>query len=166
MVSWKELMENAGSGNFEPLPSGDYDVEVVKSEPTTSSTGKLMYKVQMKVTGGPHNGRIVFNQFVVSPENANALGFFFTHMRALGLDAAFFSNEPDSATIAGAMVGKRSRVTLTQRDWNGSPRNEVKKMVPVAAGAAAPRTLPSPPIPPQEPQAVIPSPPSPPASPF
>lgn len=148
-MNYAELMQNASSG-FDPLPAGDYDVEVVKSENTTSSTGKTMFKVQMKVLNGPHAGRIVFNQFVVSPTSPNALGFFFQHMRVLGLDGNYFAQNPSEEAIAAALVGRRCRVTVAIRTYQGNPTNTVKKLVALAqtpagpAAAAAPAAVATP----------------------
>lgn len=132
-IQWKELMENAGS-DYEPLPSGDYDVEISKSEPKTSQNGKSMFKVQMKVLSGPHANSILFHQFVVSPDSPNALSFFFQHMRALGLDATFFAQQPTEQAVADALLGRRATVNVGQRDWQGKAQNEVKKVTPLTGG--------------------------------
>jgi hypothetical protein len=166
-IQWKTLMENAGS-DFEPLPSGDYDVEVTKCEPKMSSTDKLMYKVQLKVLGGPHANRVLFHQFVVSPDSPNALSFFFQHMRALGLDSQFFAASPSEQSVADALLGKRARVSVGQKDWQGQTRNEVKKVAPLtgAVAAAAAPSVPAPSVPGAVAAAPTLAVPAPPAAPF
>lgn len=163
-------MANAGSG-FDPLPPGDYDVEIVKSEAKQSSSGKTMFAVQMKVLNGPNANRVVWNQFVVSPENPNALSYFFQHMAILGLDAQFFAANPPEATVASALVGRRCTVTLDQRTWQGTIRNNVKslkKLAGVPAAPAAPAAAPAAPAPAPAAPAAAPAPapvPEPPATP-
>lgn len=138
-ISWQNLMDEAtaGGGSFEPLPIGDYNVVIDEASHTTTQSGKLMFKTKMKVEGGPHDGRFVWNQFVISPESPNALSIFFTQMKALGLDSAFFAGQPNEDTIASTLRGRRCTVSLQQREWQGQVRNEVKKIVPASAGAAA-----------------------------
>ena len=135
-INWTDLMANAGDSNFDPLPVGDYDVEISKAETKQSQSGKTMYAVQFKVLNGPHAGRLVFNQFVISPESPGALNFFFQHMRALGLDAGFFQQSPSDDQITTALLGRRARITVAMKTYNGSERNDVKKIAPLAGGAA------------------------------
>ena len=138
-VSWQNLLDEAskgGGGNYDPLPIGDYSVVIDEATHTNTQSGKLMFKTKMKVEGGPHNGRFVWNQFVVSPESPNALSIFFSQMRALGLSAEFFAGQPGEDAICGALAGRRCNVTLAQREWKGQVRNEVKTIKPAVDGAA------------------------------
>lgn len=164
MVNYADLLANASEG-FDPVPSGQYDVEVVKSEPKTSSTGKSMFKVQFKILSGPHAGRLVYNQFVVSPESPNALSFFFQHMKVLGLDATFFAQNPSDAQIAAGLLNARCRITVGQRDWQGQAQNTVKKVLPLPSTGGVP---PAPPMPPTPPAPTVPPAPAPglPSTPF
>lgn len=145
-IDWAKLMDSAGS-SFEPLPSGDYDVAVTEAVATTSSTQKLMYKVKLRVETGPSAGRILWNQFVVSPDNPNALSFFFQHMAALGLDRSYFAAQPPPEQVATALENKRCRVTVGQRTFQGQLRNEVSKVMPPSspvASSPAPAPAPAP----------------------
>lgn len=145
-VSWKDLLTEAaaGGGSFEPLPDGDYPVVIEKATPAQSSGGKLMFKVEMRVESGPHAKRIIWNQFVISPESANALSMFFGQMKTLGLGEEFWAAEPNEDIVASALVGRRCTVALTQREWNGQIRNNVKSVKPAAGGVPdAPVAVPS-----------------------
>ena len=143
-VSWNNLLEEAAAsgGGYEPLPDGDYDVVITEATHTQTSTGKLMFKVKMKVESGPHANRIVYNQFVISPDSPVALSIFFNQMRALGLTQEFFAGSPSENQVCAGLVNKRAIVTLTQREYNGQQRNEVKSLKAPAGGnpavAAAP----------------------------
>lgn len=145
-VNWKDLMQASG-GSFEPLPVSDYEVEVIKAEAASTSTGKLMYKMTMNVVSGPHTNRKVWTNQTLSPENPNALAMFFNAMGALGLDADFFNTNPSPDAVAQALVGRYAVVSLKQREWNGSMRNEVtaikksnraSSMFPGVGGGTAP----------------------------
>lgn len=157
-IDFKQALQEAKGASMDALPIGDYDVEVAKSEATVSSNGKPMIKVSMKVVGGPYERRTVLNQFVMSQDNPVALSIFFRHMRAFGLDEQFFmslgrgSIEP----VANALLGRRARLTLGHREWQGETRNEVKAVkpytgAPTAGPAAGPVSTPGPVAPPLAP---------------
>src|SRR5688572_26279232 len=95
-MDWGQLVEQAKEGGgFEPLPVGDYDVEVTESRHQKSKASqKDMFVVRFKVVNGPYANRSVWNNFVISPENGNALAIFFRQMNALGLPAEFFAQNP------------------------------------------------------------------------
>jgi len=139
MPTWKDLLQEAqasgGGGNYEPLPNGQYDVKIVKSSHKIAQSGKSMFEVEMQVVSGPHANRRVWNRFVVTPENPKALGYFFSNMRILGLTTEFFAAQPSDDQVAAALENKVCRVELGQSEYNGSVRNEVKKIL-AAEGAA------------------------------
>lgn len=130
-INFGQLMEQASAG-FEPVPDGTYDVEVVKADAVTSSTGKPMIKVQHTIQGGPHNGRKLFDQFVISADNPNALGFFFEHMLAFGLDKTFFASNPGLELVAQTLVGRRARAKVGTRTWQNREQNDVQGYSPAA----------------------------------
>lgn len=129
-MDWDTLQKQAAAA-FDPIPKGEYAMTVVKSEAVTASTGKPMIKVNMRVDGGPNNGRLVFNNFVVSTDNPNAMGFFFRHMKAFGLDADFFGTSPSMPQVADALLGRSALVSLDIRQYQGQDQNDVKSMKPL-----------------------------------
>jgi hypothetical protein len=139
-IDFARALQEARGASMEALPVGDYDVEVAKSEATTSSNGKPMIKVNMKVIGGPYERRSVLNQFVMSQENPVALSIFFRHMKAFGLTEDWFMQLGRSGSlepVATALLGRRARLTLGHRDWQGETRNEVKAVKPYTGAPAA-----------------------------
>lgn len=143
-ASFSDLIKAAEDAGFSNCPPGTYDARVVAGEAKTTSAGKDMIVVKFEIVGGPHGGRKVPNNFVISPENANALGFFFRHMRALGLDSAYFTQNPSTAKVAADLVGKTCRIEVGTRVWNGEEREDIKSiMAPVADGAAGPTPMPA-----------------------
>lgn len=142
--SWRQLMDQASAG-FEPVPAGPYDAEIIKAEYKQASTGKDMWIVQFKVLAGPYANRTIYNQFVLSEDNPNALGIFFRHMAVLGLDGEFFGMLPEGQAghdaIAGAMIGSKAKITVSQREYpkgSGTMRNDVNDVQASQLGANAP----------------------------
>lgn len=129
-ASFADLLKAAEDAGFSNCPPGTYDVKIVAGEAKATSAGKDMIVVKFELIGGPHGGRKVSNNFVISPENANALGFFFRHMRALGLDNAYFAKNPAPAQVAADLVGRTCRIEVGTRVWNGEEREDVKKILP------------------------------------
>lgn len=108
-------MEEAkkAESSFEPIPADDYDFVISKAEATKTAKGKDMYKVQAKVIHGDHARRVVFHNFTVSWESAQAMSIFFRQMGVLGLDADYFASEPTVEKVAADLVGKVFRGTVT-----------------------------------------------------
>lgn len=133
VIDFTQAMANAKKASFEPLPPGEYNVTCIESTPTESSNGKPMIKTKWQVEDGLSIGKKVFNQFVFSADNDNALNFFFQHMKFLGLDEAFFAAQPSWEHVAATIQGRRCRMQLEIREWQGQPRNDVKKILPPMA---------------------------------
>jgi len=138
-INWADLVKDAGettSGNYEPLPDGDYDLKVIEVKSTVSASGKTMFKLTTEVQGGAYNKRRIWDNLVVSPENKNALAIFFSKMAALGVPREFFFNNPSNAQIEASVDGKLFRAKVGTRTWNGDKRNEITKYYVATAGAA------------------------------
>lgn len=69
----KEVEENGG-GDFEPLPDGQYEVEVEKLELTESKKGDPMLTIWFKVIEGDHANQRLFYNKVMQPQNDRAFG--------------------------------------------------------------------------------------------
>lgn len=149
--SFSDLLKAAEDAGYSNCPPGTYDARVVAAETKTTGAGKDMIVVKFEIIGGPNGGRKVPNNFVISPENANALGFFFRHMRALGLDSAYFASNPSVQQVAGDLVNKVCRIEVGTRTWNGEEREDIKKIMPALGGqTAAPAPVAAQPFPAQQ----------------
>lgn len=135
--SWGDLLNDAGGSgdSFDPIPAGDYDFTIAQADATQTSNGKTMYKVRAKVEAGPHADRLVFDQFVISPENPTALGIFFRQMNVLGLNREFFAGNPSDHHVAEALIGKRFRGQVQIKTWQGQERNEIKQYFTAVSGS-------------------------------
>jgi hypothetical protein len=142
--SFADLQKVADEAGFALVPNGTYQAVVAKgAKVAKSSNDKEMIKVAFDLLPGqPAKGK-VFTQFVLSPENPAALGFFFRHMEALGLNREYFSSNPSLEQVAAALEGRSATIEVSTRKWNDQDRNEVKSIKPPKTGsngvAAAPK---------------------------
>lgn len=132
-IDWANLQQQAAAASM-ALPAGDYNLTVVQCTATQSKGGKPMFKTKFQVEDGPSQGRSVTNNFNLTTDNPVALRIFFRQMNALGLDSNFFAQNPTVEQIAAMMVGRRARVTLGVRKWQGEDQNEISAIAP-ALGA-------------------------------
>lgn len=164
--NWSDLLNDA-EDSFEPVPAGDYDLKIIKSEATLSKSGKSMWKICTEVLEGPYAKRKIWGQLTLSPESPTALGIFFRQMKALGLTQDYFAQDPSDSHVASALVGRQFRGQVGVRTWQGQERNEINNYT---ALSSAPNAAPSAPVIPQPGQgsgsapaaAVAPSPTTPP----
>lgn len=153
-IDFTRALNDAKGASFEALPVGDYDVEVAKTEAVTSSNGKPMVKTTFKVVSGPYEKRSIMSQFVLSVENPMAMAIFFRHMKAFGLTEEWFASLGQVASldpVASALLGRRARLSVGHREWQGETRNEVKGVKPYTGAPAmmttGPISSPTPPGP-------------------
>lgn len=133
-VNWSDLAKAAGESGFDAVPAGSYDVFIESCEAKTASTGKNMLKTRFKIENGPKQGSSIFNNFVLSPENPNALAFFFRHMSSLGLGSSYFESNPPLERVAADLMGRRCRIEVSIRTWNDTQQNQVDRVLPPASG--------------------------------
>jgi uncharacterized protein DUF669 len=133
-IGWSELRRAAGEAGFTPLPAGDYDLVVEEATGKQSSSGKDMIALKFSVESGPFQGRSVFTNIVISPDSAVALGFLFRKMSAFGLDEEYFEKNPTLEQVAEDLENRRCAAEVTQREWNGSIRNDINTIKPPSDG--------------------------------
>lgn len=136
VINFQSALQQAQTVSFQPLPDGTYDLVVIEAKPTESSTQKPMIRVKYRVETGPSAGKTVFNQYTFTSDNPTALAIFFRHMSFHGLDADFFMQNPPWEQVAATLMGRRVRVELGTRMWQGEPRNEVNRVMPPDAQTA------------------------------
>lgn len=136
-TNWAELVKDAGAsgGTFTALPASDYDLKVLSATATTTSTGKTMFKVKAEVQTGTYAKRLVFDNLVVSPDSAPAMGFFFRKMNALGLDENFFRSGPTDDQIAAAMEGRPFKGKVKIEKYQGQDKNAIDSYAPASTTA-------------------------------
>jgi hypothetical protein len=144
-IPWDELMDAASTSDFAPIPQSDYDVKIIETEATKSSTDKPMWKITTAVLNGPHEGRKVWTQTTLSVDNPDALAVFFRQMAAVGLTKEFFATKPSNQEIADALLGRQFRAKVTIREWQGTARNNIKNWNPIGAASRGPGGVSAPP---------------------
>lgn len=143
-TTFAELMDQAaeGAGGATPIPDNVYQFFVKTSKATVASTGKPMIVAQLVVVGGPYDGRWIYNNFVVSEDNPNALGIFQRHMEAMGIPhASIVQLGPISQglpTLADWLLNRQGMMVVGHRIWQGQTKNEVNDIRPLTAVGGIP----------------------------
>ena len=138
-MPWSQLIAEAEAGGAgEPVPEGPYRCEVTKAEAKTASTGKSMVVAGFKILDGPYAGRPLYNNFVLTTDNPNALAWFFKNMASMGLTKEFFGMNPSLEAVAAQLVGKRCILNVGVKSYNNEMRNEVKGVTADPSGQGAP----------------------------
>lgn len=127
------------ASNYEPLPPGEYVVQVVNSDimPTKAGTGEYI-KVECDVLDGPHQGRKLFTNFNIANPNPQAVEIGYQQLallcQAIGLAGELNNTEELHWKPCLAVV----KVKPPQNGYDAS--NEIKGWKPLktAPRAAAP----------------------------
>ncbi len=124
-------MSQVAEDSFEVLPAGTYNVVVDEAEAKKSSSGNSMISLQLLVEDGEYEGRKLFTHVVFSPKT---MGMAKRTMNRLGL--ADLTNGPfkPNQEAADQFVGKRAKVVVKVKQYEGEPANEVKKILPAGGG--------------------------------
>ena len=154
-IDWNSVIDSAdGDVSYDVLPAADYVFVISDSELRTTSTGKTMYTVSARVSEGPHRGRTLKHNFVLSPDSPQAMGIFFREMSALGLTVDYFRASPDDEKVVRDLLDRKFRGKVRHRQFNGTDRAEISRITPApVSGSATP-----PPPPPESVPASQPSP--------
>jgi len=118
-----------GNGNFELLPKGKYNVQVVDVTAKTSSNGNDMDNVKMKVIEGEHAGRYIFSNLVWTEK---ALFRVRQYLEACGVEVPEGAMDVDMEETIGCEL----TVDIGHRDYkdkNGDDKTseDVKKFLPL-----------------------------------
>jgi hypothetical protein len=142
-LNWGDLVKEAGDvASYDPLPDGDYELQIIEAVAKTTQNGKTMFAVKAQVTVGAHAKRLVWDNLVVSTDNPTALGIFFRKMNSLGLGQEYFATNPSNAQIEQTLRGRNFRAQVGSRVWQGQKKNEIKAYY--SAGASAATAAPAP----------------------
>lgn len=136
--NWGQLLQEADAG-VQPIPAGEYEAQCGSAVLKQTANGKDMIQARYNIVNGPAVGRPVWNNFVLSPENSQSMGFFFRHMKSHGLDDGFFKANPSPTQVAENLVGKMVHIVVKLEERNGEQRNTLSNFTPSQLpGGAAP----------------------------
>ena len=111
---------NIEGGEFEPIPAGDYLVEIEKCEAKTSSSGNDMLTMTFNVVEGDYAGRKIFDNYVLTEKALWKLKSLFV---ALGEDVdGILEFDPSD------LIGQTFLATVSIEESPGyDPANRIKK---------------------------------------
>ena len=114
------------SGNFEPLPAGDYSVVIGRVETVKTLKGDPMVKVRYNVINGEYDGRVLFDNVVIFGGNKPGAGMtkHFLHVIEEQYDGEF-------EIVPSNWVGKKLNVVLkVDEKYNNNKVTERKEYMP------------------------------------
>lgn len=134
-VNWANLIADSEDA-FALVPKGKYNVRVKKAEATTSSNGKLMYKLTLEIISGPKTGSTLWTNVVLTTDNPKAVFMFFVNLQSLGISKEYLKQDPKPApeTVAAKMVNAVIEIEVDHKPWQGVDREQVKILKGISAG--------------------------------
>jgi len=96
----------AGSGDGELLPVGEYDGEIIAAGAKAKASGYSLWW-KFKVLTGPEAGKVTFLNQQLNPDNGAQLDIFFRVVKDLGID---FDQVPDGTppeSVAKLALGRK-----------------------------------------------------------
>jgi hypothetical protein len=141
--SFDDRSVKASSGIPDPVPPGDYLLEVEKTEValTKDSTGALL-KVTLSVVQGEHEGQKLFPQFNIRNKNMQAQQIGMGELKALaaacGVDYEVVRGDTDALLNIPfrAVVGMEKTQINATTGQPYPPRNNIKKYIPAGQAVA------------------------------
>lgn len=128
-TNWIDLLNEAkssgGQQDFGPITPGEYHLKVLEAETRQTQAGKTKYTIKAQVQVGPFANRLIWDDLIVSPESAGAMGFFFRKMKALGLDEQFFATGPNDDQITSALKDREFLGKVIIDNYGGKDRNKI-----------------------------------------
>lgn len=113
---------------FEALPKGRYPCTIAECEFTYSqSSGNPMWTMQLEVAEGEFAGRKLFNHLVFAGKGLGITKQNLSRIKPELLESAF---DPRNDEIIAGMLGLNVVANVTQRQYDGSMRNNVQGLFP------------------------------------
>lgn len=148
-IEWGKLLDGAKSvPSFNPLPDGDYLVEISKSEVAPTSKGEVMFKYQAVVQAGPHAKRVLFGNIVIpaptAEKHAQRAAFLLRDLKALGFADEYIATQPQPQDLSNALVGRQFTAAVTTREYQGRTSNNINRIKPASAAGMVAGVSPAP----------------------
>jgi hypothetical protein len=120
-------LSDVAEASFEVLPRGVYDGVISNCDYTLSqSSGKPMWAAQITIDEGEYEGRKLFTHFSFSE---NALPMTKKHLAVVAPELLSGGFNPEE--VASDMEGKKVRVKVAIKKYEGSDRNNVTDFLPL-----------------------------------
>ena len=135
-VNISQLFSSFEKDKINPLPEGEYDLEVATAKGKGGNTVVATYTVLT----GPYVGhKALIGQFSFGSETAASIAF--QNLEGFGLDKAYFQQDPSVDDIARALLGRRVHAFVQLREFNNQPRNQFAIGAVKLLGAAPPTSI-------------------------
>jgi hypothetical protein len=106
------------------IPEDEYPIEVVDfTQKTAKSSGNPMIKWTFQIVGGPHNGRQLFTNTVMTQR---ALPILARLLSALGVYDPEDPEKQSLSLVHGEIVGLRCIGVVKHREYEGEKQAELK----------------------------------------
>lgn len=137
-LGWEEEID-APDNEFEPLPEGVYSFEVqAVDRQQFNGSAKMapcpMAHVHARILDEPYAGRVVFSNLMLNSKVAWKIKQFFV---CLGMHPADAPKEQRVRMDWSHAIGRRGRVKLKTREYNGRTYNDVDEWLKPGDGPAA-----------------------------
>lgn len=123
-MSIKLDFSNVTGGNFDPIPAGDYVVEVEKVENRTAKSGNEMLSLTFNVMEGEYEGRKIFDLYVLTEK---ALWKLKDLLVAVGVDTEGMV-DLDVDDLVGEVFAAKIEI---QESPGYDPQNRIKQHKPL-----------------------------------
>lgn len=84
MIRYDSRGIKPSTGGFDPIPEGDYVLEITEVEETESRKGNPMVKVTQIVSEGQYKGKIIWNQITLLPKGEPGAGIALHFLKSIG----------------------------------------------------------------------------------
>lgn len=142
-VNWGQYIAQAEAAGesleeFTPIPAGSYEVSILEAKAVKTKKGdKDMFKVTFVVEGGPHAGRRLWSNLVISPDSPKAMAILIRQLTALGVRHLMDAGASLEQVAAG-LKGALATVKVSVGEYGGKPKNEVDSIAGRTGGAPQP----------------------------
>jgi hypothetical protein len=125
--TYKKENPNGPGGDFSPLPTDRYDVEVEKADLFIADSGNACIKTQFVVLSDKFKNRKLWTNFTLIP---SSMGFVFALLES-NESALLDQDGVENEAIAEALVGMRSNAYVEPDSYGDKPGNKIGGFKPV-----------------------------------
>jgi hypothetical protein len=126
MPAYSVDFTNVQTLNMNPLPAGQYYVQVVACNPKSSKAGKPMFEWQYRVVDGEFENRRIYQNTMLQQESLWKL-----KQNLVGLGYSEADLEGNIQIDPEEMFGLECYAVVTQRTWEGQVRNDVQRLISI-----------------------------------
>lgn len=114
---------NERGQGFDPIPEGDYNFVITKTQDQKTSNKDNMVNVTCKVADGPYAGRLVWHNVVFLPKAHKAAGMSKHFLHVI--------NQPFEGVVtvdSKNWIDEVFRAHVKIAEFNGKPKNEIDEV--------------------------------------